>query len=173
MLPVVVRPGSIEDAEGIGRVRILSWQAAYRGIMPQAHLDAMDLADQVGRTERRWPQDSSPAHWVAVSREEIVGWTYVSLLGRDPDLGGSVAEVQACYTLPRLWGQGVGHQMMESVIAHLREHTVGSVVLWLLQDNQRARAFYERQGFQPDGSTRQETSIPGVSLASVRLRRSI
>ena len=90
---LVVRGGVLEDAEGIARVRMLSWQSAYKGIMPQDFLDAMDLSDQVERTQRFWPRGEDPAHLVATLESEVVGWTCIKLAseeqGEEPPLWAS------------------------------------------------------------------------------------
>jgi hypothetical protein len=44
MTAISVRPATLADADGIGLVHVGSWQAAYRGKMPQDHLDGLDPA---------------------------------------------------------------------------------------------------------------------------------
>jgi len=45
------------------------------------------------------------------------------------------------------------------------------VVLWVLRDNSRARRFYERAGFAPDGVTDVLERLGGVT--EVRYRRAL
>ena len=170
---LVVRAGVREDAEGIARVRMLSWQSAYKGIMPQGFLDAMDLSDQAERTRRLWPRGEDPAHLVATLESEVVGWTCIKLASEEPGGEAPEAEILACYTLPRCWGQGIGFRMIEAALAALGDRGTREVVLWVLESNQRARSFYQRQGFHPDGHLKQETFIPGVTLSSMRMRRAL
>jgi RimJ/RimL family protein N-acetyltransferase len=44
-------------------------------------------------------------------------------------------------------------------------------VLWVLRDNTRARRFYERAGFAPDGATDVLDRLGGVT--EVRYRRAL
>ena len=44
----LIREADVEDAEGLARVNVISWQAAYRGLIDQAFLDSLDLQ---GRTQ--------------------------------------------------------------------------------------------------------------------------
>lgn len=37
-----IRPTRMQDAPEIAVVHVLSWQAAYRGLLPQAYLDGLD-----------------------------------------------------------------------------------------------------------------------------------
>ena len=51
---------------------------------------------------------------------------------------------------------------MGSVLATLTETGYPRVVLWVLADNARARRFYERAGFVPDGVTNILTGLGDV-----------
>src|SRR5690242_5112387 len=50
---VIIRGATVDDAAGIGRVHVLSWQSAYRGLMPQEHLDGL-RAEQRAAGWRRY-----------------------------------------------------------------------------------------------------------------------
>ena len=40
---VTVRPAAIADAAAMGRLHVLSWQAAYPGLIRQDYLDSLDV----------------------------------------------------------------------------------------------------------------------------------
>jgi RimJ/RimL family protein N-acetyltransferase len=46
----------------------------------------------------------------------------------------------------------------------------GAALLWVLEDNPRARRFYERAGWAPDGVRKAEERL-GVRAAEVRYRK--
>jgi RimJ/RimL family protein N-acetyltransferase len=46
------------------------------------------------------------------------------------------------------------------------------VTLWVVEANARARRFYERQGFRPDGSTK-TARMSGTEAIEVRYRMSL
>jgi len=54
----------------------------------------------------------------------------------------------------------------------LRKQGFSEVVLWVLKENERARVFYEAQGFEADGAARVEVLRDGTELHEVRYRRS-
>lgn len=58
-----VRLADPDDALGIGTVHVVSWQAAYRGVVAQDYLDSLDPA-QRGENWRRYlngpPRTTSP-----------------------------------------------------------------------------------------------------------------
>lgn len=81
----------------------------------------------------------------------------------------SVGELYAIYVLPEKWGGGAGRAIMADVLTELREAGFGTAVLWVLEDNPRARAFYEREGWALDGERREETFLETV-VREVRYR---
>ncbi len=60
--------------------------------------------------------------------------------------------------------------MMVEARRRLLEAGITEAVLWVLDGNDRAAAFYEREGWKPDGATRQENPYDIVSNVS-RFRR--
>ena len=43
---ITMRPAEIWDAEAIARIHVDAWKVAYRGIVPQNHLDALSVDDR-------------------------------------------------------------------------------------------------------------------------------
>jgi GNAT superfamily N-acetyltransferase len=63
------------------------------------------------------------------------------------------------YVRPSAWGEGVGAGLHDEALAVLRDASeVAS--LWVLADNPRARGFYERRGWHPNGAERIVSSPP-------------
>ena len=75
---------------------------------------------------------------------------------------GEVGELYALYVTPAWWSAGAGRALMGSVLAALEAERYRRVVLWVLADNARARRFYDRAGFAPDGGTNILTGLGGV-----------
>jgi hypothetical protein len=42
----VIRVAQLGDAERIGAIQVRAWQATYRGVMPDAYLDELDVDDR-------------------------------------------------------------------------------------------------------------------------------
>ncbi len=78
-------------------------------------------------------------------------------------------ELYAIYALPEAWGSGVGRVLMEAALASLREEGFLAAILWVLEDNPRARRFYEREGWRHDGGRREDEHL-GARVAEVRYR---
>jgi ribosomal protein S18 acetylase RimI-like enzyme len=53
---------------------------------------------------------------------------------------------------PRARGLGVADELVDTVASHARAEGAVSLVLWVTEVNDRARAFYKRMGFVPTGA---------------------
>ncbi|MDT7797563.1 MAG: hypothetical protein QOI78_996 [Actinomycetota bacterium] len=86
--------------------------------------------------------------------------------------GRDEGQLYALYLLPRFWGRGLGRSLHDRVVEDLTAAGRDSAVLWVLSANERAKAFYVRQGWAPDGATQAETVDEGrVTLEEARFRR--
>jgi GNAT superfamily N-acetyltransferase len=169
-MDVTCRPATDADVDAIAEVRVRSWQAAYRGIVPQPELDRMDPA----AVARRWRGEDLDGHHVAESAGRVVGWLFVGAYRPDPadggpDPGPGCGEVLAIYVRPEAWRQGIGRPLLAYGLGELRRQGLGPVLLWVLEANARARRFYERAGFVLDGGTH-TYEIGGATLPEVRYR---
>ncbi|MEV6399421.1 GNAT family N-acetyltransferase [Streptomyces sp. NPDC051907] len=160
------------DVPAVSAVRVTGWKAAYAGMVPQSYLDGMTV--EADTEQRRGHFDQSQegtAQLVAVdAHERVVGW---ACLG--PSRGGettTTGEVYALYVQPSLIGSGIGRALLEAVHADALAHGYESLLLWVLQDNTRARRFYERAGYVADGAV-QDDDYDGVSVSEVRYRRTL
>ena len=61
----------------------------------------------------------------------------------------------------------------DTTLARARERRFKTLTLWVLEDNPRARRFYEAVGFTPDGATKSEKLREDVVLHEVRYRMEI
>ncbi len=167
---LLVREARIEDARGIAEVRVDGWQAAYRGLIPDAYLDGMCVDTNEERTKRWLANPLDSVSFVCAEDEKIVGWTTVHFPGRDKDLDRSVAELSACYARRSVWGRGVGFQLWNAARHTLQNLGAREMSLWVLRGNSVGIQFYERQGLTFDGATKTETLMPGIELTELRMR---
>jgi GNAT superfamily N-acetyltransferase len=153
----MIRLGTPHDAEGVARVHVETWQAAYAHALPHEQLQALSMEEAVERS-RRWPPT-----FVAERGGEILGFVSVGS-SRDP---GTDGELFAIYVHPEHWGTGVGRALIQAGEDELRRLGHNDAVLWVLDDNPRARRFYEIAGWSSDGAAR-EIHIFGFDVAEVR-----
>jgi len=164
-----VREARLDDAVGIGIVHVKSWQAAYRGFVPDDFLDDLDPA-QRGAVWKRILSSQGPREHTVVAEEqaELIGLASVCP-SRDDDAWGRVGEVASIYLLPSAWGKGYGRQLMAAATTALIEDQFTEATLWVLEGNERARRFYQAGGWSADGTSKDDT-VRGFVLHEVRYR---
>lgn len=160
---ITVRHATREDARAIATVRIVTWRAAYAGMIDDALLDAMDIDREAERRAgahwERYHADPHACELVAEVDGRIVGWAS-SGPTRDDDLAGE-GELYAIYVLPEHWSTGVGHELMAGSERGLRDAGFDRASLWVLDGNDRAASFYERHGWREDGAVKLDDRIVG------------
>jgi len=159
---MLIRPARPEDAAAVAGVHVRTWQAAYEHVFGAEKLKRIDNPERRGRWQR-WLAEGERV-WVAEEDGRVVGFVWIG----DSRDGDGAGELFAIYVLPEAWGSGAGAGLMAAARDALRERYATSI-LWVLEDNPRARRFYEREGWALDGG-RKEDELLGVAVAEVRYR---
>lgn len=152
----MIRPATVADAGAIGEVHVASWRAAYAGLIPDDFLAGLSAESRAAS----WARLIGDGGRVLVAEEDGV-------------IAGFAAygdgRLYALYLLPEYWGRGLGRALHDRVVADL---SGDRAVLWVLATNERAKAFYVRQGWVDDGVTQTETVDDGrVTLEERRFSR--
>ncbi len=163
---VTIRPAGVEDAAAIAAVHVASWRQAYAGEVPAERLDALDT-EAWARQWRERLEHRPGSVLVAEDQGHVVGFLGHGA-SRDEDAMPGTVEIDAVYLEPSAWGHGAARDLMRTALGELPDGTV--VTLWALASNERARHFYRRHGFQPDGVERMD-EVGGASVLEVRYRR--
>ncbi|QKV91891.1 GNAT family N-acetyltransferase [Streptomyces sp. NA02950] len=168
---VLVREMTETDIDAVAAVRVRGWQEAYAGLMPQSYLDGMSVeADAERRREFFSRGVGDVVNLVAEADDgEVVGWACFGPY-RDRDVPTGDAELYALYVRPALLGTGIGRALLDESLERVTERGFPRLRLWVLRDNERARHFYERAGFAPDGGA-EAYEVAGVSVPEVRYTR--
>lgn len=159
---IAVRRGTADDARAIAQVQVTTWRSAYAHIFPAQALESLSV-DERERMWREFAGDDAMALFVAEAERAVVGFVNV---GESRDLPGE-GELYAIYVLPDHWGSGAGAALMDVGRQWLAER-FPTATLWVLEDNPRARRFYEREGWVADD--RRAEVIRGIEVPEVRYR---
>jgi GNAT superfamily N-acetyltransferase len=158
---VIIRPARPEEGSAVAAVRVASWRATYRGVVPDSYLETMN---------------PNEPHWCAMAAGELAGTEllvcevdgrvvgFAAYGAARPPTFGHAGELYATYYLPEAMGKGYGSAMLRSVIAGQRRLGHDDMIVWVMEANARGRNFYEtvlkarpvegsRQSFEIDGST--------------------
>jgi ribosomal protein S18 acetylase RimI-like enzyme len=94
---------------------------------------------------------------VADDGGDVVGFASVR-----PAAGDVPAHLQSLYVRRACWSTGLGQRLLDAVLGD------EPATLEVLRDNARARRFYARNGFVPDGTVQEEPRLGGVEIGMVR-----
>lgn len=139
----VVRQAGVEDAAAIARVHVDTWRTAYRGLLPNDYLAALDEAGYEVRW-RRTLTDGVGRVYVAEEGRQIVGFASGGPERAGED--GFNGELYAIYVLQHAQACGHGRRLVQAVAQGLRDTALPNMIVWVLRDNDSARHFYERLG---------------------------
>lgn len=162
-----LRRATSAHASAIAAVHVASWQRAYRGLLPAAFLDGLDVEERASRYHFDGPED--PEIWIAVD-DAVVGFIGVGAC-RDEDAKG-LGEIQALYVAPDRWRSGVGTMLRNRGESVLVEMGFLEASLWVLEENERARRFYEAAEWRPEERSN-TLSLAGVDVTEVRYRKAL
>lgn len=149
-MTVRIAPARVEDAEALTDLHLDVWEEAYADLMPAS----VFTGRRTRRAERveSWRtifESGSSANLLAWSGDDLVGFSSTGS-GRDTDDGLPPLELMALYVRATSYDTGVGFALLQEAIGD------ADAYLWVLDGNERAIAFYERQGFRFDGTTKPE-----------------
>lgn len=148
-----IRPATREDARPIAEVHVASWRHAYRGLLPDDYLEKLSV-DEREAQRLAWFADPRSSSGVLVAEDDagrVVGFATFGP-SRDDDAPMGTGEVPAIYVDPAEVGTGIGRQLIEETAAALREAGFTRATLWVLEENESARRFYESVGWTWDGA---------------------
>ena len=163
-----MRRATSADAAGIAHIRGQSWRAAYSHIFSSAQLDTISEDEDTERWKQILERRGHRAQTlVAVHESRAEGFSSFGPENFQDD--SDVAELYAIYVLPEAWSRGIGQALMRETLAELLVEAFAEAVLWVYEDNPRARRFYERAGWYLDGGAKHVEWL-GTSPRAVRYR---
>jgi GNAT superfamily N-acetyltransferase len=144
-MAISIRRAMVDDAAAIARVRIDCWRITYSGLIPDAYLDGMQLADSAALWQRVLSSGKNTTSvFVADNDGDVVGFAAGNMLQEprhDVD-----AELSAAYVRPEFQRGGIGRRLVAAVADAQRAHGAHGLIVWVIAGNKGARAFYEQLG---------------------------
>jgi len=145
-----LRQPSAADAERLGRMHYESWRDAYASFLPAEFWGEATELRWISRWADRLQSPQPGSTTLIASRDdEILGFATAGPARQNPTAGAPVRdrELWSIYVRASEYGSGLADRLMEAVLPR-RE----PAELWVFEANERARRFYARHGFKPDGA---------------------
>ena len=130
-----------EEIEGKSLVHWQTWREAYDDLLPANYQETMTL-EKFRFFSQKYPENTL----IAMDGKKVVG--FISY-GNYRDETIQAGEIIALYVLKDYYGKGVSKQLMHAAFVALNQFS--KIYLWVLKDNKRAIAFYQKMGFTFDG----------------------
>ena len=172
MAGIQIREAGLEDAAGIARVHVVTWQHAYRGQMPDDFLDSLSIAQRTQNWIALLSNSYPKAHTlVALDGDLVVGFCSVGASPNE-DADEHCGELFAIYVDPLSMGKGVGSALIAEGVDKLHADGFTHATLWVLASNTPSLRFYEHQGWAADGATKTD-ALGAFVLNEVRYARDL
>lgn len=176
-MTIEVRRAVPGDARWMGSIHVAAWRAAYRGVMPDEYLDGLDEQEIAAVWRERLVSglsDRAPAGVASSTLVAELDGRVVAMAAVGPDRShpddASTGELWMLNADPAAWGTGAAVALHRVACDELAARGYGGAALWVVEENARARRFYEREGWTDDGETKTEL-IGGAVVSEHRYRR--
>ena len=142
-----VREANQNDVLGMAKVRVETWRAAYKGIIPDDFLEGLSYQTVTERWSDTFWEERNSAFAVFVAEneeEEIIG---IAICGPEQSQDAVYqSEIYVLYVLPQYQNQGIGRKLVAACIQHLVHNSkIKSLLIWVIAENPYRR-FYESLG---------------------------
>lgn len=159
-----IREAKPKDYARVASMHYPVWRQSWVGIVPTHVLDMIS-------TPKTWVDTFYPTTlkrggwqlWMAEARGQLLGMTMFG-----PDLSNPKhIQIDALYIVDDNQRHGIGGMLLNKV---LRTYPDNDIILWCADKNQKARNFYEKNGFELDDRTYVWKPLPGVTVPHVGYR---
>ena len=104
---------------------------------------------------QNWDRElNDPAFAVRVAEQDgqLVGYAKLGPPHLPFEPRGEAAELRQLYVVEEMKGRGVADELIRWVIERARDKRADHLYLSVFTENHRARRFYEKYGFEPEGT---------------------
>ncbi|WP_232548051.1 GNAT family N-acetyltransferase [Propioniciclava soli] len=149
-----IRQATPLDLHAMAVMKDAAWCESYADLLPADVLAGLSSRRPgvVAHWESRMLDGGY--FWVAEDAAGIAGLSHAGA-ARDAEAGIAL-ELEMLYLLDRVKGTGLGQALLHTTIGD------ADAYLWVLEGNERAIAFYRREGFVPDGGIQDVRGLPGI-----------
>ena len=140
------------DEATLAFIQTESWKAGFMDILSKNTLTRYTQIDKATAMYHRLLEHKIGNGYLlkVENTPHCIAWWSAT---REEDMP-NYAELICIHSLPNRWRNGYGKKMMDAVLGDIAKAGYTKVMLWVFEDNIRARHFYEALGFTATDKTK-------------------
>lgn len=157
------------DAAALRDLHVRTWADTYAGLLPPDYYEHRLALHRTRDWDKMILDQEAEGGGILVARSDttLAGLCQYGPTENEDDPPEAVGHIHRLYVHPASQGQGIGRSLLTAAVDRLTNHGVSSLTLWALENDPRARGFYEHLGWSLDGARRDDGGI------DVRYRRTL
>lgn len=156
-----------EDLNQVARIHVAAWKSAYRGMIDDRLLDALETKHRLPLWKEWWTGPGVRLI-LALRGQELAGFLRLCPARDFLEPPAGFAEFTHVYLEPDRVGSGLGRRLFEYGITAIQAANYPGLLLWVLEENTRARKFYEGFGLHADGARASQPEHLGAGVYEIR-----
>lgn len=141
----MIRKACIDDASRIAEILIFAKRSTYRKIFKNDKVSFGEM--QVLPVALGFIDDPTTLNNILVYDDEFVKGMARVIVHINYNV--KILEVAEIYVEPFFHNMGVGTKLLKEIELYATKNEFKEIYLWVLEKNENACAFYEKQGFTP------------------------
>lgn len=154
----------------VAKLHIQGWQDGYEGLLPPSYLKGLNVFDRAETWKKRLEMGS--VVWIATYHQ-----IPAAVIAFGPPINPipfpssedmhHVGEISMLYTCKEFYRLGLGTALFRQACASLKAQGCDKIFLWVLEANQKGRAFYDKSGGTVIPHVQQSVTIDGMTFQEV------
>lgn len=146
----MIRKPVDKDTSRTAEIHVYGWRTAYKGLFPDDFLYKKLVVGDKIESHKNLIENSIEIFDIYEDENDgIIKGMILHGEPRVPELENAY-ELYAIYVEPLFQGEGVGCKLLKYVEKNSKEKGKSFVFLWVLEDNDPAIKFYEKNGYSFD-----------------------
>lgn len=143
---ITIKKADENDIQILAEIHSVSLITAFRGLFSEEIVSEFFTME---RRQRGFAQEiklGNPINYLVYGDDEPMGvLTYGQ--SRYMEVDKETIELWRVYFLPGFWGKGAAKPAVDLILSEIQADGFKRVILWVMEENLRARRFYEKYGF--------------------------
>lgn len=163
----MIRFAKQQDLPKIAQIHAQGWHHSYSQLLP-AHIIESTTEQSMLEKWKSWLCSKSDEVHVFVENDEIIGFVHTCLPRSIQSPPRGYGELHHLYLTESCIGKGIGYKLFKHAAKQLKFNDYNGMLLWTLEGNNQAKAFYEGLGMTLDGGRRDDPEWLGPDVYEVR-----